>query len=63
MVVRFEPLTDKTTRVTLHHSGWGEGGQWDQAYTYFDRVWSGVLGNLKKRFEAGRRTGLRGSSS
>ena len=53
VVVRFEPLTDKTTRVTLHHSGWGDGGQWDQAYTYFDRAWSGVLGNLKKRFDSG----------
>ena len=53
VVVRFEPLTDKTTRVTLHHSGWGDGGQWDQAYTYFDRAWAGVLGNLKKRFDSG----------
>ena len=53
VVVRFEPLTDKTTRVTLHHSGWGDGGQWDQAYTYFDRAWVGVLGNLKKRFDSG----------
>lgn len=53
VVVRFEPLTDKTTRITLHHSGWGDGGQWDQAYSYFDRAWSGVLGNLKKRFDSG----------
>ena len=53
VVVRFEPLTDKTTRVTLHHSGWGDGGQWDQAYIYFDRAWAGVLGNLKKRFDSG----------
>ena len=32
VVVRFAALDDKTTRVTLHHTGWGEGGQWDQAY-------------------------------
>jgi hypothetical protein len=53
VVVRFEPLADKLTRVTLHHTGWGAGGEWDKAYTYFDRAWANVLGNLKKRFEQG----------
>jgi uncharacterized protein YndB with AHSA1/START domain len=53
VVVRFAALDDKTTRVTLHHTGWGEGGEWDQAYAYFDKAWGGVLTNLKKRYEAG----------
>jgi uncharacterized protein YndB with AHSA1/START domain len=53
VVVRFAAVTEGTTRVTLHHSGWGEGGEWDRAYAYFDRAWGGVLGNLKKRFETG----------
>jgi uncharacterized protein YndB with AHSA1/START domain len=53
VVVRFEPLGDKLTRVSLHHTGWGDGGQWDQAYSYFDRAWGGVLANLKKRFDQG----------
>ena len=53
VVVRLEPLGDKLTRVTLHHTGWGTGGEWDKAYTYFDRAWGNVLGNLKKRFEQG----------
>lgn len=53
VVVRFEPLADKLTRVTLHHTGWGTGGEWDKAYVYFDRAWGNVLGNLKKRFEQG----------
>jgi uncharacterized protein YndB with AHSA1/START domain len=53
VVVRFEPLDEKTTRVSLHHVGWGEGGEWDRAYAYFDRVWGNVLANLKKRFEQG----------
>jgi hypothetical protein len=39
----------------LHHTGWGEGGEWDRAYAYFDRAWGGVLGNLKERFEKGPR--------
>jgi uncharacterized protein YndB with AHSA1/START domain len=53
VVVRFEPLGDKLTRVSLHHTGWGDGGEWDQAYAYFDRAWAGVLGNLQKRFDQG----------
>ena len=55
VVLRFEPLDDKNTRVRLHHTGWGDGGQWDQAYTYFDRAWGNVLANLKKRYESGPR--------
>lgn len=51
--MRFAPVDDKSTRVTLHHTGWGEGGEWDLAHAYFDRAWGGVLGNLKKRFEKG----------
>lgn len=53
VVVRFEPLADKLTRVTLHHTGWGDGGEWDAAYAYFDRAWGTVLANLKKRFDSG----------
>ena len=53
VIVRFEPVSDKSTRVTLHHVGWGDGGEWDKAYNYFDRAWGFVLGNLKTRFESG----------
>jgi len=53
VVVRFAAVDDKTTRVTLHHTGWGEGGQWDQAFAYFDRAWGNVLDNLKKRYDSG----------
>ncbi|MGE5339655.1 MAG: SRPBCC family protein [Gemmatimonadota bacterium] len=53
VIVRFEPVAERQTRVSLHHTGWGEGGEWDKAYTYFDRAWNNVLGNLRKRFESG----------
>ncbi len=53
VVVRFLPVDDKTTCVTLHHTGWGDGGEWDKAYSYLNQAWGGVLGNLKKRFETG----------
>ena len=53
VTVRFEPVDATHTRVTLHHTGWGDGGEWDKAYAYFDRAWGNVLANLKKRYETG----------
>ena len=53
VVVRMEPVTDTTTKVTLHHTGWGDGGEWDKTYAYFERAWGAVLVNLKTRFEKG----------
>jgi uncharacterized protein YndB with AHSA1/START domain len=53
VIVRFAAVDEKNTKVTLHHTGWGTGGEWDKTYTYFERAWAGVLGNLKKRFETG----------
>jgi uncharacterized protein YndB with AHSA1/START domain len=53
VIVRLQPVDNKTTRVTLHHTGWGDGGEWEQAYQYFDRAWGQVLGGLKTRFEQG----------
>jgi len=53
VVVRFAPLDAKQTRVSLHHTGWGDGDEWDKAYAYFDRAWGNVLAGMKKRFESG----------
>lgn len=53
VIVRFAPDGETRTRVSLHHTGWGDGGEWDQAYAYFERAWGFVLGNLKKRFDEG----------
>ncbi len=54
LTVRLKPVGENETEVTLHHGGWGDGGQWDQAYTYFDRAWGNVLANLQKRFAEGK---------
>lgn len=51
VIVRLRPEPNDLTRVTLTHIGWGEGGQWDQAYAYFDKAWGNVLANLRKRFD------------
>ena len=53
VIVRFEAVDEKTTRVRIHHVGWGDGGEWDKAYAYFDKAWGTVLGNLQKRFDSG----------
>ena len=55
VVVRLVDVDGRSTRVTLHHTGWGDGGEWDKTFMYFDRAWGVVLGNLKKRHETGPR--------
>lgn len=52
VVLRFFEEGEGRTRVTLRHDGWGEGGEWDGAFAYFERAWlEGVLPSLAKRFE------------
>ena len=53
VTVRLAPAGDGTTQVRLTHSGWGDGGQWDQSFDYFDKAWGRVLANLGKRFVEG----------
>jgi uncharacterized protein YndB with AHSA1/START domain len=53
VVVRLADVDGRSTRVRLHHTGWGDGGEWDKTYAYFDRAWGNVLANLKKRHESG----------
>ena len=53
VIVRFAPAGEGETKVTLTHTGWGEGGEWDETYKYFDRAWGRVLANLEKSFDEG----------
>jgi uncharacterized protein YndB with AHSA1/START domain len=54
VVVRFVPLGDRSTKVSLKHDGWGSSVEWDLAYDYFARAWLQiVLPRLKYRFIAG----------
>jgi uncharacterized protein YndB with AHSA1/START domain len=53
VIVRFAPAGENETQVSLTHLGWGEGGEWDKAYQYFERAWPNVLANLQKRFVDG----------
>jgi uncharacterized protein YndB with AHSA1/START domain len=53
VTVRMHPAGAGETHVSLSHGGWGDGGQWDQVYDYFDKAWGNVLANLQKRFVDG----------
>lgn len=55
VTVRFQHSGANETLVRLQHSGWGEGGQWDDAFAYFDGAWTTVLEQLQKSFIAGPR--------
>jgi uncharacterized protein YndB with AHSA1/START domain len=52
--VRFSAEGEKRTRLVFTHAGWGDGPEWDAAYAYFDKAWSGfVLPNLAWRIAHG----------
>jgi uncharacterized protein YndB with AHSA1/START domain len=54
VTVQFAALDSHRTRVTLRHDGWGQGGEWDQAFAYFEHAWRQVvLPRLRYRFEHG----------
>lgn len=53
VTLRFQSQGDSQTLVTLFHGGWGDGGEWDQAYAYFKGAWPNDLRNLQKRFDSG----------
>jgi uncharacterized protein YndB with AHSA1/START domain len=54
VVIFFEEKSPQETLVHLTHDGWGEGGEWDQAFDYFIHAWGEiVLPRLKYSFEEG----------
>lgn len=46
------PVSDTATSVTITHSGWGEGGEWDAAYAYFQQTWPLVLSAMSEALTA-----------
>lgn len=52
VLLRLRPdADDEGTRVELTQLGWGDGGQWDEAFAYFDAAWARVLARLVAYFE------------
>jgi uncharacterized protein YndB with AHSA1/START domain len=52
VLLRLRPDEVDTTRVEITHLGWGDGGEWDEAFDYFDAAWDGVLRELRSYFES-----------
>ena len=50
VVVRFEALGEKQTRVKITHMGILEGKVWDEYLQYFTRAWPMVLEACRKHF-------------
>jgi uncharacterized protein YciI/uncharacterized protein YndB with AHSA1/START domain len=50
VVVQFKAQGRDKVEVTLDHAGWGQGGDWDELYLYFNDAWDYVLGRLAKKF-------------
>jgi uncharacterized protein YndB with AHSA1/START domain len=50
---RQEACVEASTLVRLTHLGWGEGGEWDEVYRYFELAWWTVLTRLRERFARG----------
>lgn len=51
LTLYFEPLDEDTTRLTVHHSGWGTGEKWDEARAYFVATWPKILAAFKQTVE------------
>jgi uncharacterized protein YndB with AHSA1/START domain len=53
VVLKFENLGESKTRISMCHTGWGDGDEWDSAFDYFVDAWDVVLRRLEIRFEQG----------
>jgi uncharacterized protein YndB with AHSA1/START domain len=50
VVVTLAPTASGGTHVRLRHLGFGEGGEWPETQTYFERAWPKVLESLSSLF-------------
>lgn len=50
VVVRMDP-GEGGTWIRLTHTGFGEGGRWDEVVEYFEDAWKSVLTSLKEHLE------------
>lgn len=54
VLLRFIPINDSETRLLFHQDGWGEGGEWEKSFEYFNHAWKKVvLPRLQYRFDTG----------
>lgn len=51
VTVTMEEIAPYTTKITLTHEGWGDGGKWPDIHSYFTKAWGYVMDQLEKRCE------------
>ena len=50
--LRFIEINERETRLLFHQDGWGEGGEWEKSFEYFNYAWKKVvLPRLQYRFK------------
>lgn len=47
VTVIFSELENEKTKITLLHSGWRQGDNWESARQYFIKAWSGAFKKLE----------------
>lgn len=52
VVILFGELPSGHTKLRLTHLGFGEGGNWDDVYDYFDNAWGKVLLWLTRHYRS-----------
>lgn len=52
--LHFTPLDERTTRVDLINTGYGQGEDWQAAYAYNVKGWDRILAALEYRFKIGK---------
>jgi uncharacterized protein YndB with AHSA1/START domain len=54
VLLLFIPLNKNETKLIFQQDGWGEGGEWDKSFEYFEHAWKNVvLPRLKYSLEVG----------
>jgi hypothetical protein len=48
VTVIFSNLDDRKTKITLIHSGWRQGENWELARQYFIKAWTGAFKQLER---------------
>lgn len=51
--VYLEAVSENSTIVTIHHTGFGKGEKWQDALEWHIKAWTGVLSSLKSALEKG----------
>jgi len=50
--VAFIPINPTVTRVSLLHTGWRQGKDWDSAFAFFEKAWAGAFKTLESKFNS-----------